>query len=78
MMKPAANAPNANMKPALALPAVKFLAISAASVPNRKKSYHSNTVPMEEATTTWASWRDVDIANLGIRASTCDPLGMER
>jgi hypothetical protein len=50
--KPAAKAPRAKINPALSLPAVKCFAMTEASAPNRKKSYHSNTVPIDEAATT--------------------------
>ena len=55
-MKPAAKARSAKMKPVVSLLLVKNLApMIAASEPNTKKSYHSNTVPSEEAKMTLRS-----------------------
>ncbi len=42
------------MKPAVSLPPVNWVEMIEASVPNRKKSYHSKAVPTEEAATTSA------------------------
>ena len=49
---PAANAPSVKRKAALSLPPVNFGATVDASVPNTKKSYHSNAVPADAAATT--------------------------
>jgi hypothetical protein len=51
---PAAKVSSARMKPSVS-PALakKCLAMVEASEPNRKKSYHSKTVPAEEAAMTW-------------------------
>jgi hypothetical protein len=49
-MKPAANANKANINPVVGSAFAKnCLAITAASDPYKKKSYHSNTVPNDEA-----------------------------
>src|SRR5579859_3743888 len=60
---PAPKRPSAASSPAVGSSAVKkFLAITGARVPNTKKSYHSNVVPITEAAITvrmgvTASWR---------------------
>jgi hypothetical protein len=49
-MNPAANANKANINPVVGSAfAKKCLAMYAASDPYKKKSYHSNTVPNEDA-----------------------------
>ena len=65
--KPAAKAPSVNTNPAVWLPPVNTVEIVDASVPNRKKSYHSNAVPTDDAATTIDVRRPVPVTALAIR-----------
>src|SRR3546814_15339257 len=56
--KPAAKAISARMKPVVSLnPAKKWTEIALASRPQREKTYHSNTVPSDDAAHTSVSQR---------------------